>query len=65
MGNIHERSLIRVGDGGLAIVIPKSWIAHHRLEAGDVVPVKTNSNLIVKPIVLRKWKRKGGKLFRR
>jgi len=58
MPNIFERSLIRIGDGGLTLIIPKSWALAHRLEAGDIVRVKTNRKLTVEPVVIGKWKRK-------
>jgi len=58
MANIFERSLIRMGDGGLTLIIPKSWASAHRLEAGDIVRVKTNRKLAVEPVVIGKWKRK-------
>jgi len=58
MSNIFERSLIRVGDGGLTLIIPKSWATAHHLEPGDVVRFRTNRKLVVEPVVLRKWKRK-------
>ncbi len=58
MANIFERSLIRTGDGGLVLVIPKPWVTYHGLEAGDIVRVKTNRKLVVEPTVLGKWKRK-------
>lgn len=58
MPNIFERSLIRIGDGGLTLMIPKSWVTYHHLEAGDVLRVKTNRKLVVDPVVIGKWKRK-------
>jgi len=58
MPNVFERSLIKTGDGGLTIIIPKSWASFYQLEPGDVVRVKTNGKLVVEPIVLGKWKRK-------
>ena len=58
MPNIFERSLIRMGDGGLIIIIPKPWATYHQLQPGDIVRVKTNKNLVVEPVVIGKWKRK-------
>ena len=57
MPNIFERSLIRAGDGGLVLVIPKSWVTYHCLKPGDILRVKTNGNLVVEPTVLGKWKK--------
>ena len=58
MPNIFERSLIRIGDGGLTLIIPKALVTCHGLEAGDIVRVKTNRKLTVEPVVIGKWKRK-------
>lgn len=58
MANIFERSLVRTGDGGLSLLIPVSWARYYHLEPGDVLRVKTNTKLVVEPVVLRKWKRK-------
>jgi len=58
MGNTFERSLIRTGEGGLTLLIPKSWASYYKLSPGDVVLVKTNKKLVVEPVVIGKWKRK-------
>lgn len=54
MPSITERSLIRMGDGGLVITIPKSWAEYYSLRPGDKVEVIANGILRVRP------KRKGG-----
>lgn len=56
--NVYKRSLIRVGDGGLSLIIPKSWASYYHLQPGDIVRVKTNGKLVVEPVVIGKWKRK-------
>lgn len=56
--NVFERSLIRIGDGGLTLIIPKSWASYYQLQPGDIVRVKTNKKLVVDPVVVGRWKRK-------
>jgi len=43
-----ERKLFRIGEGGVAITLPKAWINYHRLKPGDTVEVVVNEDLIVK-----------------
>ena len=57
MANVFERSLFRTGDGGIALVIPKSFASAYHLEPGDVLRVKTNGKLVVEPVVIAKWRR--------
>ena len=57
MANVFERSLFKIGDGGIALVIPKSFAIAHHLEPGDVLRVKTNGKLVVEPMVIAKWRR--------
>ena len=61
MANVFERSLFKIGDGGIALVIPKSFAIAHHLEPGDVLRVKTNSKLVVEPVVIAKWRRNSQK----
>ena len=49
MPSITERSLIRMGDGGLVITIPKSWAEYYKLKPGDKVVVIANGYLQVRP----------------
>ena len=59
MANIFERSVIRLGNGALAVVIPKSWATAYGLQSGDVLRVRTNGRLVVEPTVVGTWKRGG------
>ena len=59
MPNLFERSVIKLGNGGLAVVIPKSWAAAYNLQSGDVLRVRTNGMLVVEHEVIGKWKRGG------
>lgn len=58
MPNIFRRSLIKMGNGALVVVIPRSWAEHNGLEPGDVVEVRTNKNLVINPRVIRKGGRR-------
>jgi len=49
MPNLTIRSLLRAGDGGLAITIPKAWAVYYGLRPGDKVEVVTNGRLVVRP----------------
>lgn len=49
MPTISERSLMRMGDGGLVLTIPKSWAQYYKLKPGDKVEVVTNGILKVRP----------------
>jgi len=49
--------LFKIGDGGIALVIPKSFAIAYHLEPGDVLRVKTNGKLVVDPVVIAKWRR--------
>ncbi len=55
MAIIFERSLLKIRDGGMALIIPKSFAIAHHLEPGDVLRVKTNIKLILYPMVIAKW----------
>jgi len=49
MPNLTVRSLLKAGDGGLAVTIPKAWAAYYKLRPGDKVEVVANSVLKVRP----------------
>jgi antitoxin component of MazEF toxin-antitoxin module len=48
MPNITKRSLFRIGDGGLALTIPKTWWTYYHLQPGDKVDVISNDELVVR-----------------
>lgn len=54
MPAIFERSLIRMGQGGLVVTLPKPWLAYYKLKAGDRVVLLTNGKLVIKPKPRRK-----------
>ena len=50
MPAIFERSLIKMGAGGLVITLPKSWTRYYNLKAGDKLEVIADGKLIIRPI---------------
>jgi antitoxin component of MazEF toxin-antitoxin module len=42
-----ERILFRVGEGSLAVTLPKAWVVYNRLKPGDVVEVIANEGVII------------------
>ena len=54
MPNLVERSLMKFGDGGLVVSIPKPWATYYALKPGDKVEVITNGKMIVRPLKQRK-----------
>jgi antitoxin component of MazEF toxin-antitoxin module len=44
----ENRPLFRTGDS-LAVTLPKVWIRHFRLRAGDRVEIVVNEELIIRP----------------
>ena len=49
MPTLLERTLIKFGDGGLVMCIPKAWSDFYKLRAGDKVQVITNGELRIRP----------------
>lgn len=54
MSTVFERRLIRMGNGGLVVSLPKAWITYYQLKAGDRVFVIANKKLIIKPFEIKK-----------
>ena len=42
-----ERILFRVGEGSLAVTLPKAWVTYNRLKPGDIVEVIVNDGVTV------------------
>lgn len=62
MPSLFNRSLIRVGNGALVLVVPRSWVKYNNLQPRDIIQVKVNKNLVVYPKVIgREAKNVGGK----
>jgi bifunctional DNA-binding transcriptional regulator/antitoxin component of YhaV-PrlF toxin-antitoxin module len=43
-----ERKLFKVGEGGIAITLPKAWTNYHHLGPGDMVEIVADEQLIVR-----------------
>lgn len=43
-----ERKLFRVGEGSLAVTVPKSWINFNNLKAGDAVEVIVDGGVLIR-----------------
>ena len=42
-----ERILFRVGEGSLAVTLPKAWVTYNRLKPGDIVEVIVDDGVII------------------
>ena len=42
-----ERILFRVGEGSLAVTLPKPWVIYNRLKPGDKVEVIVNNGVLI------------------
>lgn len=49
MANLYERELYQVGNGGLAIYIPKPWARFWGLKPGDRVVIIADDGIFIKP----------------
>jgi len=42
-----ERILFRIGEGSLAVTLPKAWVIYNRLKPGDRVEIIVNDGVTV------------------
>jgi len=49
MPTLMIRNLIKVGDGGLVINVPRAWARYYRLRAGDRLEVIADGDLVIRP----------------
>ena len=42
-----ERILFRVGEGSLAVTLPKAWVIYNRLKPGDRVEIIVNDGVLI------------------
>lgn len=42
-----ERILFRIGEGSLAVTLPKAWVVYNQLKPGDVVELIVNDGVTV------------------
>ncbi len=54
MPSLTLRSLMKMGQGGLVLTIPKGWAAFYGLQAGDKVVVVANGELRILPEAQRR-----------
>ncbi len=50
MPTLTLRKLIRFGDGGLVITLPKSWVRYYQLKPGDQLEVIADSELVIRVV---------------
>jgi len=43
-----ERILFRIGEGSLAVTLPKPWVIYNRLKPGDTVEVIVNDGVLIR-----------------
>ena len=43
-----ERILFRIGEGSLAVTLPKAWVVYNRLKPGDKVEIIVNDGVHVR-----------------
>ena len=43
-----ERILFRVGEGSLAVTLPKTWVTYYNLQPGDTVEVIVNDGVHIR-----------------
>ena len=43
-----ERKLFKIGEGGIAVVLPKAWINYHKLGPGDKVQIVADEDLLLR-----------------
>ncbi|MFC1871653.1 AbrB/MazE/SpoVT family DNA-binding domain-containing protein [Chloroflexota bacterium] len=49
MPTLTVRKLIKFGESGLALTIPKGWTRYYGLKAGDRLEVIANGELVIRP----------------
>ena len=43
-----ERKLFKIGEGAIAVTLPKAWIRYYHLKPGDKVEIVGNGELIIR-----------------
>ena len=43
-----ERILFRVGEGSLAVTLPKAWVVYNHLKPGDIVEIIVNGGVHIR-----------------
>jgi bifunctional DNA-binding transcriptional regulator/antitoxin component of YhaV-PrlF toxin-antitoxin module len=50
MPTLTQRTLIKFGENGLVLTIPKAWIDYYQLKPGDKLEVIANGELTIRPL---------------
>lgn len=50
---IFERKLFKIGEGGIAVTLPKAWINYYGLKPGDKVEIIVDSDLSIRVNICR------------
>jgi len=43
-----ERILFRIGEGSLAVTLPKAWVVYNQLKPGDIVEIIVNGGVHIR-----------------
>ena len=54
MPTLTVKKLIKFGEGGLVITIPRSWVRYYSLKAGDRLEVIADGELTIRPAKKKK-----------
>ena len=54
MPTLTFRKLIKFGENGVVVTIPKGWQRYYGLKAGDRLEVIANEELIIRPVIKSK-----------
>ncbi|MBA7694260.1 hypothetical protein ES703_102867 [subsurface metagenome] len=57
MPTLAKRKLIKFGESGLVLTVPKGWARYHDLKPGDKVEIEANGELTVR--ILEESKEQG------
>lgn len=44
----YERTLFKIGEGGIAVTLPKAWVTYYGLKAGDRIEVVIDVDLTIR-----------------
>jgi bifunctional DNA-binding transcriptional regulator/antitoxin component of YhaV-PrlF toxin-antitoxin module len=47
---IFERKLFKIGEGGIAVTIPKAWVRYYDLQPGDKIELIVNQEIIIRVV---------------
>ena len=53
-----ERILFRIGEGSLAVTLPKAWVRYYKLRPGDKLEIIANDDLTIRVKPEEKGERK-------